>query len=236
MKWVNKNFEEHEAGDLKAMIIAVHGMGSNKDGPVLTALAPILKQNKIGLISLDLPGHGTRVGEDISVEGCLGSIRDVEEYVRKIYKGRIVLKGSSFGGWLLLRYLRNNTRDYHKAILRVPAIRQYNKWKERFPDHIEELESGKSVYRDGRSGKIEIAPELFREYTSEEFFDSLDKKDIKCDVKIIYGTEDRIVNNQNIFKMAEEMGWDLYAIDGADHFFARPCDIEAVAKIILDLC
>ena len=105
-----KNFEDKDANKLKTIIIAVHGFSSSKNFYIGRQIAPILKENNIGMLCFDLPGHGDRKSELLNVDACLNSIKEVEDYVRSIYNGPISFAGKSFGGFLLLRYLDNNPK------------------------------------------------------------------------------------------------------------------------------
>lgn len=232
MNWINKNFDDKEVGELKAMLIAVHGFSSSKESFMLVQLAPILKKHGIGLVALDLPGHGSRIDEKLNIKDCLDAIAKVENEVKKIYKGKISLTGSSFGGFLLLRYLHKNNNEYDRVILRAPALEQINVWKydqsEGGRELIATLEKGQSALQ----GKMIVEPSLLDDFFKFDIFNHLDIDD---DVKIIYGSEDTTVSNKNIIKLAEMKNWEAFCIDGADHFFRRPSDVKATGDFIIDL-
>ena len=112
--FIVKNFLEIEANNLNTILIAVHGFSSSRNSFVFQKIAPTLKENNIGLVCFDLPGHGLRKNEKLNVKACLDSIKEIEEWVKSFYSGSISLTGASFGGFLLLRYLENNTNQYGK--------------------------------------------------------------------------------------------------------------------------
>ena len=70
-----KNFDDKDANKFSTIIIAVHGFSSSKDSFINKKLAPILKENNIGLVCFDLPGHGDRKNELLTVDSCLKSIK-----------------------------------------------------------------------------------------------------------------------------------------------------------------
>ena len=232
LDFISKNFDENEVDELKTIVIAVHGFSSSKNSYVIDKIAPILKKEKIGILCFDLPGHGSRNEELLNVPACLNSISEIENKVRKIYKGKISFTGSSFGGFLLLRYLQNNNREYGKVILRAPALEQYYFSKydtlENWCELIESLESGKNYFR----GNMEIDVSVLNDYFKFDIFNNLE---IKQDVKIIYGSKDITVSNENILKMAKMKNWDLFRLEEADHFCRRSKDVEQIANLFIDI-
>ena len=230
--WVVKNFSKDEANKLKTIMIAVHGFSSSRNSFVFAKISPVLKENNIGLVCFDLPGHGLRKNEKLNVKACLDTIKDIEDEIRSFYSGPISLTGASFGGFLLLRYLENNKRIYGKVILRAPALEEYDVCKydtlENWSEMIEYLDSGKNYIRDG----MEVETSMLEDYFKFDIFNHLN---IKEDVKLIYCSEDISVNNNNIFKLAKLKNWQLFEVKGADHFCRRPQDIERITKIFLDI-
>ena len=227
-----KNFNDNEADKLKTIIIAVHGFSSSKNSFINRKLAPILKDNNIGLVCFDLPGHGDRKTELLTVDACLKSIKEVEDNVRKIYHGPISLTGKSFGGFLLLRYLENNSNLYLKTILMAPALEQVKIWKynedEEGSKLIMSLEEGKNFVRDGMEVDVSVLNDFFK-------FDIFNHLNIENDVKLVYGTQDITVSNDNIIKLSQIKNWDIYAVDGADHFYRRDEDVKNVADLFLKI-
>lgn len=227
-----KNFEKNEVKNLKTIIISVHGFSSSKSSFIVKKLMPILKENNIGLLSFDLPGHGERKNEVLKVSDCLKSIKEVESYVREFYSGPISFMGKSFGGFLLLRYLQNNKNKYGKIILMAPALNQFEIWKldvsENGQELIKSLEEGKNYVVDGMEVDVSILYDFFK-------FEIFKNLNVDCDVKLIYGTKDVTVSNENIKKLAKIKNWQAFAVEGADHFYRRDEDVKAVSDLFLKI-
>lgn len=227
-----KNFSEKEANNLKTILIAVHGFSSSRNSFVFEKIAPTLKENNIGIICFDLPGHGLRKNEKLNVKACLDSIKEIEDWIKSFYSGPISLTGASFGGFLLLRYLENNTNQYGEVILRAPALEEYYICKEdtleNWKEMIECLDKGENYFRDGMEVDVSMIEDYFK-------FDIFNHLDIKENVKLIYGSEDISVNNENILKLAKIKNWDLYRLDDADHFCRRPEDVQNIVKLFIDI-
>lgn len=229
---VVKNFSRDEASKLKTIMIAVHGFSSSRNSFVFAKISPALKENNIGLVCFDLPGHGLRKNEKVNVKACLDTIKKIEDEIRSFYSGPISLTGASFGGFLILRYLENNKRTYGKVILRAPALEEYDICKndtlENWKEMIECLDSGKSYIRND----MEVETSTLEDYFKFDIFNHLN---IKEDVKLIYCSEDISVSNDNIFKLAKMKNWELFEVQGADHFCRREQDIERITNLFLDI-
>lgn len=230
--WVVKNFSKVEANKLKTIVIAVHGFSSSRNSFDFEKIAPALKENNIGLVCFDLPGHGLRKNEKLNVQACLNSIKNIEDEIRSFYFGPISLTGASFGGFLLLRYLENNKKTYGKVILRAPALEEYDICKndtiENWSEMIECLDSGKNYFRDNMEVEVSMLDDYFK-------FDIFNHLNIKEDVKLIYCSEGKSVNNDNIFKLSKLKNWQLFEVQGADHFCRRKQDIERITQLFLDI-
>lgn len=232
MDYIVKNFDDNEVEKLKNIIIAVHGFSSTRNSFVLAKIAPILKENNIGMICFDLPGHGLRKNELLTVDACLKSIAEIENNLRKIYSGKISLTGASFGGFLILRYLENNKNMYDKIILRAPALNQWEIWKDDVLEDgnklIKSLENGRNYDLNGMEVDVSVLNDYFK-------FDIFNHVDLNQDIRLLYGTNDVTVSNKYIFDLSKLKSWHLYEIIGADHFCRRVEDISNIAKIFIDI-
>ena len=92
-----KNFSKDETNKLKTIMVAVHEFSSSRNSFVFAKISPTLKENNIGLVCFDLPGHGLRKNEELNVKACLDTIKVIEDEIRSIYSGPISLTGASFG-------------------------------------------------------------------------------------------------------------------------------------------
>lgn len=104
------------------IVIYCHGLGSNKNW-VLRFYDKLL-ENNIGIIAFDFPGHGQDETnfKEFDLSKCLSYLEKVIFYVKNEYKTPIYLFGCSFGGFVILNRLVNNSDDIMKTILMCPAI------------------------------------------------------------------------------------------------------------------
>ena len=93
---------------------------------------------------------------------------------------------------------------------------------------IECLDSGKNYVRDN----VEVETSMLKDYFKFDIFNHLN---IKEDVNLIYCSEDISVNNYNIINLAKMKNWELFRLEGTDHFCRREQDINNIAKLFLNI-
>lgn len=111
-------------GEIKNVLIAIHGFTGSKKSSSNNVLGKTLCNEGFEVITFDLPRHGDNSKEEpIRYDECIETIRVVDKYVKEMYKNKkISYIATSYGGYLLLNFLNDINYDYHKIILRVPAI------------------------------------------------------------------------------------------------------------------
>jgi len=166
------NFHEDEAPNLKKIVIAVHGFNSSKESTVITALLPLLKERNIGLLAFDLPSHGDN-NKHLSIDNCIDDIRTVEGHLRGFNRS-ISFFSSSFGAYLTLLHLMDNTERYDEVVLRVPVIDPCKAF-----GHI-------------RRRGVAVDDELYFQMRENDVLENTGK--IKEMINVIYATEDEIVD------------------------------------------
>ena len=122
----NINIKEMIPEEVEEIMIAIHGFAGDKESSAITAVANELNKQKIGVIALDLPGHGVSEvdGDYLTLDNCLDDIKRVEEYVKNEYKNvKVDIFATSFGAYLTLLLLTKHGNDYNKIVLRCPAVK-----------------------------------------------------------------------------------------------------------------
>jgi pimeloyl-ACP methyl ester carboxylesterase len=81
---------------VEVQLVLVHGsrLASSQWAPQI----PLLR-DRVGLTLVDLPGHGTRAGEEFTLDGCVDVI---DESLPS--QGPVVLVGHSLGGYVAMAY------------------------------------------------------------------------------------------------------------------------------------
>jgi acylglycerol lipase len=110
---------------LKALMILVHGFGEHSSR-YSTHFAEFYTSSNIGIISLDLPGHGRSFGKKghITNPACLIEIIDLMiEKVKSDYPQiPLFLYGHSFGGEVILWYTISQNPSVNGVIVTSPLI------------------------------------------------------------------------------------------------------------------
>ena len=67
----------------KTIVIAVHGFTSSKESPTVRRLLDRLPAAGIGVVGIDLPGHGAEDSfeEELRLEDCIESLAAADWYV-----------------------------------------------------------------------------------------------------------------------------------------------------------
>src|ERR1035437_1620239 len=109
----------------KAVIIMVHGLGEHIQRYL--TWAGLFKNEGIGFIGVDLPGHGRSQGRRGNIQSYLltGEMLDILlESCRKTFPGcPIYIYGHSLGGGIVLEYLLKKNPKIKGAIVTSPWLR-----------------------------------------------------------------------------------------------------------------
>jgi len=85
----------------KLTIVFLAGHGSDMDGTKAIATAEWARENDLGMMRFDYFGHGQSSGD--MMDGTIGHWHDdVLAVIDHLTTGRLVLVGSSLGGWLMM--------------------------------------------------------------------------------------------------------------------------------------
>ena len=178
----NINIKEFISEDVKEILIGVHGFAGDKESSALTNVAEALSTNHIGLIALDLPGHGASEvnGDFLTIDNCLNDIKSVIEYAKKEYSGaKISMFATSFGAYLTLLYITKSGNDFNKVILRCPAI----KMDQIFVDEIINEDMGtfndRTFTTVGYERELKVNYAYFKELVENNIIDSFKVEDLK---------------------------------------------------------
>lgn len=115
-------FKAMSDNKIDKIVIYCHGLGSNKN--LILRFYDKLLDNNIGIVAFDFPGHGQDETDfkEFDLNKCISYLEKVIFYVKNEYQVPIYLFGSSFGGFVILNRLVNNSDDIMKTILMCPAI------------------------------------------------------------------------------------------------------------------
>ena len=203
------------------VVICCHGFAGHKGNAAVRRLAEhmLKKHNSIAFLCFDLPCHGEDVRKKLRLEDCAAYINTVIGYAKNELRAKeLYLYATSFGGYLMLKYLADTGNPFRKAALRCPAVRMYDVLLRIMTDEDRTLlANGKTAFI-GFDRKIPVDP-VFVESLRMADISGLDFSAFADDVLILHGTKDEIVPIDTVREFADKNHIGFIPIQGADHRF-----------------
>ncbi len=217
-------------GNIKRIVLGVHGFGGDKESSVLTALAENLSEKNCALLCFDFPAHGKSNAPDdcFRVEHCIQSLMEVVKYIRRHFKkSEYGIFATSFGGYITLLCTEKLT-DF-KKVLRAPAVTMADTFKDKIISVSKE-----QFVKDGGA----VCGFERKMFVSSMFYEDLLNFKIQIpqeEILIIHGTEDGIVPYFAVDKLANTYkNIKLFTIEGADHRFKKSGELIKIIETTVD--
>lgn len=225
-----------DARAVRRIIVFCHGFGGHKDNRAAETFAnrAVTKRKGTAVVTFDWPCHGDDARKNLLVEDCDLYLTTVIAHVRERFgTDELYAYGTSFGGYLLLRYIADHGNPFRKVALRCPAIDMLGTLLGVIATDEDKasLASGKPVLL-GFDRKVKIGPQFVEalravDLRTTPFYDYAD------DILILHGTADEIVPFEDSAQFADDNVIEFVPIEGADHRFIDPKKMDqAVARII----
>lgn len=221
-------------GKMEEIIIACHGFAGDKESSAIYALSQEVVKNNIGVICFDFPGHGkSEVNADkLTINNCIQDINEIEKFIIDTY-GDIPINifATSFGAYITLINIARNNKKYKNIILRSPAIRM----EEIFKNTL--LRQSIYEYKKNEYTKLGFEREMLVPYTfleeleNNNIFKIYENKEIP-NIYIIQGDKDDIapIEDTKEFISQHSKNIKLFIISGADHRMKGPGELEKAIK------
>ena len=174
-------------------VVFLHGFKSDIEGDKPKALYKFCKKNKIGFLTLEYSGHGKSYGK--FENGTITSwTQDAKKLIKnKIKKNKMILVGSSMGGWIGL----NLFKFFNKRILGfigiAPAPEFLDRliWK-RFSPKIKKQLIKEKFYIFNHGGfEYNISYNLLKDGRKNKIFNKIYKN--KIFLTLLHGKKDDVV-------------------------------------------
>ena len=210
------------------IIIACHGFGGDKESSAITLLADKIKNDKIGVITFDFPGHGkSEVEADkLTLDNCISDLETVEEYARNQFlNAKIGIFATSFGAYITLLKINRNGHRYASIVLRAPAICMDEILKNAIlTESIEKYEE-KGYAILGYDRKMEVPYKYYEELLDNRLFNVYNANE---EMIVIQGTEDDMALIEDTIRFIEEKNTkaNLIKIEGADHRMKKEGELD----------
>ncbi|HDV7284642.1 TPA: alpha/beta fold hydrolase [Mannheimia haemolytica] len=228
-----KLFYEKELQQIENVVIVLHGFGSSKDLKSNTKFGERLSSKYKGYAALafDFPCHGDDARKKLSVEESITYLQLVINYAKTSLNAKnLYAYGTSFGGYLTLKYLAEKGNPFRKIALRAPAVQIYHSLMNRLSEEEQQkLAKGREILW-GFDRQMKISQAFFDELTDITQNDYLDYAE---QILILHGTEDEMVALSTSQQFADNNVIELLPIEGADHAFSNPKLMDiAIGKIV----
>ncbi len=217
------------------MVVFLGGFASDMSGTKATYLEAQCKKRGQGYIRLDYQGHGASDG--LFEEGCVGAwARDVLDILDRCTSGKIILVGSSLGGWLsLLVALKRPQRV--QAIIGLAAAPDFTKLMEAGMSTVQAKDLKEQGYfelpNDYDDAPYVITQKLLDDGRENSLLDG--KIDISIPVRLIQGKQDKDVQWQTANHIKEAIiGEDVEVLflEEADHRLSAPDQLSVIDGVI----
>ncbi len=208
--------------EIQHVIVFLHGFGGHKDNKTAERFAEtaMSKFKKTAVLAFDWPCHGTDVRKKLTLEDCSLYLDYVLEYIRgELHVTDICAYGTSFGGYLTLKYIHEKGNPFRKIALRCPAVMMYEAMYHRImtEENIKLLERGKEALV-GFDRTVKVDQNFINELKAVDIRE-MDFLDFADDLLIIQGTKDEIIPCGEIQKFCDDNVIECILIEDADHRF-----------------
>ena len=247
---MERNFEINEKGhnirckiyynklpDIKKVVIFCHGFAGHKDNSAAAKFAErvLSKYKGIAIIVFNWPCHGNDVKKKLMLSDCETYLELVIDYVKKQYQtDKIYAYATSFGGYVVLKYIAAYGNPFVKIALRCPAVAMHDVLENKVMNQEERalIQKGKNV-SVGFDRKIEVNP---------QFLSDLQNADIRKnsyleyadDILLIHGTKDEMVPYEIVKEFSEDQVIEMITVENADHRFQNQACMELATKAVLN--
>lgn len=226
-------------GDLRyirKIVVFCHGFGGHKDNGAAEKFAQRMtgKYKGTAMVTFNWPCHGDDVKKKLCLEDCGTYLELVVRHLQSKYEPEdLYAYATSFGGYLVLKYIAEHGNPFRKIALRCPAVNMYGVLTQAImaADDLEKLQKGKEILV-GFDRKVPVSLQFLRELQEKDIrrYDYLDYAE---DMLILHGTEDEIVPYREADAFSQDKLIEFIPIPGADHRFRSQACMEQAIKLIL---
>ena len=215
----------------EAVVIAVHGFTSSKESSTYRMLLDRLPRAGLGMIGIDLPGHGTQESakELLRIPGALDSIAAAENYAVREYPGlEICYFASSFGAYLTGLYISTREHAGRKLFWRSAAVNMPELFHKEMPTE-EEKEMLESLRTKGYfdtnmdlNQSVRITTDMYDDLLRNDLFEVFNADRYgKHQIAMAHGREDDVIDPAAAERFALKFGIPVTWFPGEGHSLSK---------------
>ena len=217
-------------------VIYCTGFAGHKDNKAAEAFSEKLlsKVSNVVVLVFNWPAHGDDVKKKLNLENCDNYLDLVIQDVRSRFGAeRIYSYSTSFGGYLVLKYISEHGNPFQKVAIRCPAVYMYDVLSRAImnADDFDGISKGKEV-QVGFDRKI-IVTSTFLEELKTNDIRQRDFLKYAEDILILHGTSDEIVPFDSGRDFAEKNLIEFIPMEKANHRFQNPAHMSLANKYVM---
>lgn len=216
----------------KPTLMFLPGYASNMDGTKALALDAFAERNGLGMLRFDYSGTGSS-GESFDQGTLARWLEEALACLDQLISGRLILIGSSMGGWIAL-HLARLRRERVQALIGIAAAPDFTNWGFT-AEQKAEIQSGGHFREPSPDGSR--PPLITRDfYSSGQQLLLLDSEiEIDCPVRLLHGENDKEVPLEVSFRTMRALrsgDVQLNVLKGGSHRLSEPHEIDAILRTV----
>lgn len=219
----------------KAVVFCT-GFAGHKDNNAANGFAEkLLSKHKDVIVAVfNWPAHGDDVKKKLELADCdtyLGLV--IRELRTKFGVRELYAYSTSFGGYLVLKYISEHENPFRKIALRCPAVDMYDVLTRTIMqgDEYDRIMKGKDILI-GFDRKITVTRKLLDDLQANDIRQR-DYLDCAEDILILHGTADEVVPFDSGREFAENNLIEFIPVEKADHRFQNPVHMSLANKYVM---
>ena len=228
-------YEGRAAAD--RVVIFCTGFAGHKDNNAANTFAEKLlsKTRNTAVVVFNWPAHGDDVKKILTLEDCDAFLaRVIEDAKARLGAKELYCYATSFGGYLVLKYISEHGNPFVKTALRCPAVDMYDVLTRTImkSGQLETILKGKP--QDvGFDRKITVTAQLLEDLERNDIRQR-DFLEYAEDILILHGTKDEVVPFEQGKLFAEDNVIGFIPVEGADHRFQNPSHMSMANKYVME--
>ena len=227
----------NDLSSVKKAVIFNTGFAGHKDNNAAKVFSEKLlsKHRDVMVLVFNWPAHGDDVKKKLNLEDCSTYLKLVINELRTRYSiDQLYSYATSFGGYLILKYISEYGNPFRKIALRCPAIDMYSVLTNTImqQDEYDRILKGKDV-QVGFSRKIVVSKSLLDDLKANDIRER-DYLDYADDMLILHGTKDEVAPYDDSLDFAEQNLIEFITVENADHRFQNPAHMSLANKLVME--